>query len=318
MGIFDAFVARSRACKLIGVEAGGRGIRPGEHAARFAGGSAGVLQGTRSYVLQDDERQHRADPFDLGRPRLRRGRARARLAARHRPRRIRLDRRRRGAGGRFSGWRARKASCRRSSRRTRSPTPAGWRRRCGADEILLVNLSGRGDKDVLSVQKALSASAERRPMMSRLAGDVPPDCATTAAAASSPTSPPAIPIARRSADRARRGGARRRGRARGRRAVLGSAGRRSGDPARQRAGAGRRHDAARIARPGARVPRPRIDTPIVLFTYANPVLRMDAETFARRRDGRRRRRRAGPRLPGRGGGAAAGAAGATPGSIRSS
>src|SRR5205823_11073577 len=52
MGIFDAFVA-DRAVRLIGVEAGGRGIRSGEHAARFAGGSAGILQGTRSYVLQD-------------------------------------------------------------------------------------------------------------------------------------------------------------------------------------------------------------------------------------------------------------------------
>jgi len=39
---------------LIGVEAGGEGIRPGRHAARFAGGSAGVLQGTRTFVLQDD------------------------------------------------------------------------------------------------------------------------------------------------------------------------------------------------------------------------------------------------------------------------
>src|SRR5438128_3806612 len=54
MGIFDAFVA-DRAVRLIGVEAGGRGIRSGEHAARFAGGSAGILQGTRSYVLQDAE-----------------------------------------------------------------------------------------------------------------------------------------------------------------------------------------------------------------------------------------------------------------------
>ena len=52
MGIFDAFVD-DRVDALIGVEAGGRGIRPGEHAARFAGGSAGVLQGTRSFVLQD-------------------------------------------------------------------------------------------------------------------------------------------------------------------------------------------------------------------------------------------------------------------------
>src|SRR3954466_12018372 len=54
MGIFDAFV-NDPSVKLIGVEAGGRGISPGQHAARFAGGSAGVLQGTRSYVLQDDD-----------------------------------------------------------------------------------------------------------------------------------------------------------------------------------------------------------------------------------------------------------------------
>ena len=54
MGIFDAFVEDS-SVKLIGVEAGGHGIQPGEHAARFAGGSSGVLQGTRSYVLQDED-----------------------------------------------------------------------------------------------------------------------------------------------------------------------------------------------------------------------------------------------------------------------
>src|SRR5687767_10946876 len=52
MGIFDAFIDDA-GVRLIGVEAGGRGIAPGQHAARFAGGSAGVLQGTRSFVLQD-------------------------------------------------------------------------------------------------------------------------------------------------------------------------------------------------------------------------------------------------------------------------
>jgi tryptophan synthase beta chain len=41
--------------RLIGVEAGGRAIAPGQHAARFAGGSSGVLQGTRTYVLQDED-----------------------------------------------------------------------------------------------------------------------------------------------------------------------------------------------------------------------------------------------------------------------
>jgi tryptophan synthase beta chain len=39
---------------MVGVEAGGRGIQPEQHAARFHGGSLGVLQGTRSYILQDD------------------------------------------------------------------------------------------------------------------------------------------------------------------------------------------------------------------------------------------------------------------------
>ena len=53
MGIFDAFI-EDPGVRLIGVEAGGHGITPGEHAARFAGGSSGVLQGTKTYVLQDD------------------------------------------------------------------------------------------------------------------------------------------------------------------------------------------------------------------------------------------------------------------------
>jgi tryptophan synthase beta chain len=40
--------------KMVGVEAGGRGIQPEQHAARFQGGSLGVLQGTRSFILQDE------------------------------------------------------------------------------------------------------------------------------------------------------------------------------------------------------------------------------------------------------------------------
>jgi tryptophan synthase beta chain len=53
IGIFDAFVKDGNV-RLIGVEAGGERIAPGRHAARFAGGSTGVLQGTRTFVLQDD------------------------------------------------------------------------------------------------------------------------------------------------------------------------------------------------------------------------------------------------------------------------
>ncbi len=54
MGIFDAFID-DPAVRLIGVEAGGEAIVRGRHAARFAGGSAGVLQGTRTFVLQDED-----------------------------------------------------------------------------------------------------------------------------------------------------------------------------------------------------------------------------------------------------------------------
>ncbi len=56
-GIFSAFVSYP-AVGLVGVEAGGRGIKPGEHAARFSeAGAPGVLHGTRTFVLQDDDGQ---------------------------------------------------------------------------------------------------------------------------------------------------------------------------------------------------------------------------------------------------------------------
>ena len=56
IGIFHPFLADADV-KLIGVEAGGRGAELGQHAARFEGGSPGVLQGTLSYLLQDDDGQ---------------------------------------------------------------------------------------------------------------------------------------------------------------------------------------------------------------------------------------------------------------------
>ena len=52
LGIFDGFV-NDEQVRLIGVEAGGDAIVPGRHAARFATGTVGVLQGTRSMILQD-------------------------------------------------------------------------------------------------------------------------------------------------------------------------------------------------------------------------------------------------------------------------
>ena len=56
IGIFHEFI-KDKKVQLVGVEAGGRGARLGEHAARFSGGSPGVLQGTYSYVLQDEAGQ---------------------------------------------------------------------------------------------------------------------------------------------------------------------------------------------------------------------------------------------------------------------
>lgn len=56
IGIFTAFLNDERV-KLVGVEAGGRGTALGEHAARFEGGVPGVLQGAFSYLLQDDDGQ---------------------------------------------------------------------------------------------------------------------------------------------------------------------------------------------------------------------------------------------------------------------
>jgi tryptophan synthase beta chain len=53
LGLFYPFL-QDASVKMVGVEAGGQGIAPGKHAARFQGGSLGVLQGARSYLLQDE------------------------------------------------------------------------------------------------------------------------------------------------------------------------------------------------------------------------------------------------------------------------
>ena len=56
IGIFHPFI-EDKNVRLIGLEAGGRGIESGLHAATISGGTPGVLHGTRSYVLQDDNGQ---------------------------------------------------------------------------------------------------------------------------------------------------------------------------------------------------------------------------------------------------------------------
>ncbi|MEK6804156.1 MAG: tryptophan synthase subunit beta [Nitrospirota bacterium] len=56
MGLFHAFVPDKKV-RMVGVEAGGLGVESGKHAARFAGGRPGVLQGTMTYLLQDENGQ---------------------------------------------------------------------------------------------------------------------------------------------------------------------------------------------------------------------------------------------------------------------
>ncbi|HRG55994.1 MAG TPA: pyridoxal-phosphate dependent enzyme, partial [Lacunisphaera sp.] len=56
IGCFYEFLT-DKSVKLIGVEAGGRGIRRGEHAARFEGGKLGILQGSKTYILQNPDGQ---------------------------------------------------------------------------------------------------------------------------------------------------------------------------------------------------------------------------------------------------------------------
>jgi len=56
IGIFFDFLEDPKV-RLIGVEAGGRGIKLGEHAARFEGGKLGVLQGSKTYILQNPDGQ---------------------------------------------------------------------------------------------------------------------------------------------------------------------------------------------------------------------------------------------------------------------
>jgi tryptophan synthase beta chain len=153
MGIFDAFV-EDAAVRLIGVEAGGRGITPGDHAARFAGGSAGVLQGTRSFVLQDEDGNvELTHSISAGLDYASVGPEHAWLRERGRAEYTWIDDGDALAAfqrlGREEGILPALESSHAVAHAVRlAPSLA-------KDAILLVNLSGRGDKDVLSVQHAL-------------------------------------------------------------------------------------------------------------------------------------------------------------------
>jgi tryptophan synthase beta chain len=153
IGIFDAFVD-DPGVRLIGVEAGGERIAPGRHAARFAGGSTGILQGTRTFVLQDE-----AGNIELTHS-ISAGLDYAAVGPEHAWLRDlgRTEYAYATDGEALEGFRALarlegiipalESSHAISHAMRLAPTlPAG--------SLLLVNLSGRGDKDVQSVTEAL-------------------------------------------------------------------------------------------------------------------------------------------------------------------
>jgi tryptophan synthase beta chain len=145
IGIFHAFLADS-AVQLVGVEAGGRGIGIGEHAARYRGGAPGVLQGAFSYVLQDADGQIALTHSVSA------GLDYAMIGPEH----AWLHDRRRAEYVAASDAEALSAACRLS--RTEGIIPALEsahavfeaikRAPAAKDKIFVVNLSGRGDKDV--------------------------------------------------------------------------------------------------------------------------------------------------------------------------
>ncbi len=154
MGVFDAFID-DRDVRLIGVEAGGRAIAPGQHAARFSGGSAGVLQGTRSYVLQDPDGNIEAThSISAGLDYAAVGPEHAWL---HDSKRAEYT---------WVGDDDALAAFQRLAREEgilpalESAHAVAYACRMapgmGRDDVLLVNVSGRGDKDVTSIQQALT------------------------------------------------------------------------------------------------------------------------------------------------------------------
>jgi tryptophan synthase beta chain len=153
LGIFDAFVDDD-AVRLVGVEAGGRGITAGHHAARFAGGAPGVLHGTRSLVLQDEAGNIQAThSVSAGLDYASVGPEHAWLAARGRTEYAWV-----GDDAAVEGfeWLAKSEGILPA---LESAHALAWARRelplMPAGTVMLANVSGRGDKDVETVRGLL-------------------------------------------------------------------------------------------------------------------------------------------------------------------
>jgi tryptophan synthase beta chain len=155
IGCFFEFLG-DKSVKLTGVEAGGRGLKRGDHAARFEGGKLGVLQGSKSYILQNPDGQ-----IELTHS-VSAGLDYAAIGPEHAYYRD---------AGRIDYTHATDDEVLEAFQlcsRTEGIIPAlesthaivhGLKRAraLGKDKIILINLSGRGDKDVQQVAKILGA-----------------------------------------------------------------------------------------------------------------------------------------------------------------
>ena len=154
MGIFDAFID-DKSVRLIGIEAGGRGIVPGQHAARFAGGVTGVLHGTQSLLLQDEHGNilpTHSVSAGLDYPSI--GPEHAWLASQGRTEYGWIDD---AAALEGFEWLARREGILPA---LESSHALAWVARqlpaMPDDTVVIVNLSGRGDKDVDTVRRLLA------------------------------------------------------------------------------------------------------------------------------------------------------------------
>jgi tryptophan synthase beta chain len=159
MGLFFDFLD-DPTVRLVGIEAGGRGIRRGEHAARFQGGRLGVFQGCKTFILQDPDGQIESthsvsaglDYAAVG-PEHAYYRDRGRIDFAHASddevlAAFQLCARTEGIIPALESTHALAHAIRRA-------------RELGAGRIIVVNLSGRGDKDVQQVEKILGQKSAK-------------------------------------------------------------------------------------------------------------------------------------------------------------
>jgi tryptophan synthase beta chain len=149
IGIFTAFL-KDKGVRLTGVEAGGEGVRTGKHAARFSGGTPGVLHGTFTYLLQDGDGQvlpTHSISAGLDYPAVGPEHAELRRSGRARYASVTDREALKGARelGRLEGILPALESAHAVAYVLRE------RRRLGRNALVIVNLSGRGDKDLATL-----------------------------------------------------------------------------------------------------------------------------------------------------------------------